>query len=132
MSCLCTCSTCSSVLLYILLHHHFFFFFFYRVHSPSSCVRDKGGGWSFVGGMHVGNGRSTSGLRPRPSAVPGDLLDGAAAVSQRLSGPGGFGPRVAEPVSSRERPPQQRSAALPAGQTLISCLTDLFMYAFTY
>ncbi len=92
-----------------------------------SCDRDKGGGCSLVGGMYVRHGRSASGLRPRPSAVPGDLLDGAAAVSQWLSRPGGFGPCFAEPVRSRERPPQQRSAALPAGQTLISCQTDLFM-----
>lgn len=95
----------------------------------SSCERDKGGGWSLVGGMYVRNGRSASGLGQRPSAVPGDLLDGAAAVSQRLSGPGGFVPCVAESVRRRERPPQQCKAALPAGQTLISCQTDLVMYA---
>lgn len=130
-----THSTCPLALLFVLLHHHHQFLMHYccvvcsQWSVFSCCDRDKGGGWSLVGGMYVGNGRSASGLRPRPSAVPGDLLDGAAAVSQWLSRPGGFGPRVAEPVRSRERPPQQCSAALPAGQAFIWCQTHLFMYA---
>lgn len=91
--------------------------------------RDKGGSRSSAGGMCSWDGRCASGLRARAIAVSGDLLDGAAAASQRLTRSGSSGSCVTESVRSHQKPQQQCSASVPAGQsvTISLDLTALFM-----